>query len=444
MVYRGWTLWVKSKYVLFRFLEFLSAVLRQNADPKSSKILGEPVTKEERKSKDNYIWFFVSTIGELNAIGPLIKQIIIENPKAGIVFLTDHDQYTQSYQWQYPESYVIYHGDSAHGLGQYFDKYPPKIFLISEIPCNYADAPCRFSFRVLYELKLRGVPVLVVNGWLYREAISCRMDEIESHLFSSEYLLAIDKFLVQTQEIAEFLIGKGASKERVSVTGNIKFDALALENGWRIENTKSPRVLKKIINAGRPCIVAGCVAEFGEAKILLTAYLHAKESKQDLLFIIAPRHPENFERMNLLVNYIDRLELRFVQKSKIKEESMADIDVIILDTIGELRDFYAISTFSYVGMNHNILEPLMYNKKVIILPGWEKNYPTYPVYKKLKSLDFVKEIEDEDGYLLGMAFIDQINKSLTQEKPEDLKKKLALELSGATERDLYVIRQYLQ
>jgi 3-deoxy-D-manno-octulosonic-acid transferase len=66
--------------------------------------------------------------------------------------------------------------------------------------------------------------------------------------------------------------------------------------------------------------------------------------------------------------------------------------VLILDTIGELRDFYAASTVCYVGVNHNILEPLAFGKPVTVSPGWEATFPSYPVYELLRGTEGVLRV----------------------------------------------------
>ena len=147
--------------------------------------------------------------------------------------------------------------------------------------------------------------------------------------------------------------------------------------------------------------------------------------------------------MAQLSRQLTDMGFNYVNKSEISSQELHGIDVIVLDTIGELRDFYAISTVSYVGMNHNILEPLMYNKSVIILPGWEKLYPTYPVYKKLTEMEAITEVERADENLLADAFKRSIETDKNGSATPKVKDQLCSQLTGATKKDLDLIKRQL-
>lgn len=440
-----WSLWVVLKFLLFRSLEVLSGILNQNSADSTCTVLSVPEGCSDRcpGPEKGYIWIFVSTIGELNAINPFIRDMLKLMGETGLVLLTDHEQYTHAYQQQYPGAHIVHHGDSALGISDLLHQYPPAIFLIAEIPCIYSDAPCRFSFRVIYEVKKRSIPIFLVNGWLYDENIACRMDQIEYALFSDAYLQGIDLFLVQTASVAKTLVGKGVPTNKIHVTGNIKFDALAIEPDWDIERSVSPGVLASIQKSGRPSIVAGCVAEIEEAILILDAYRLVRREVDSCLLVLAPRHPENGALMERLSRHLSEMGFNYINKSELTSELLEDTEVIVLDTIGELRDFYAISTVSYVGMNHNILEPLMYNKNVVILPGWEKQYPTYPVYEKLTEMQAITEVPGTDATLLSDAIMRNI-KSENSPEAARAKDQLCGQLVGATKKDLELIGRHLR
>jgi 3-deoxy-D-manno-octulosonic-acid transferase len=62
--------------------------------------------------------------------------------------------------------------------------------------------------------------------------------------------------------------------------------------------------------------------------------------------------------------------------------------------VGELKDFYGVATLAYVGPNHNVLEPLAFDKPVFVLPGWDPSYPSYPVYRLLLEKNAIIEVVD--------------------------------------------------
>jgi 3-deoxy-D-manno-octulosonic-acid transferase len=90
-----------------------------------------------------------------------------------------------------------------------------------------------------------------------------------------------------------------------------------------------------------------------------------REKFPELILIIAPRHPERFNEVEGLINKAGyECQRRTRSKGTIK-------DVLLLDTIGELRSFYGICDLAFVGGSlvkvggHNLLEPAAMKKPVI-------------------------------------------------------------------------------
>lgn len=372
------------KWIAFRALEWLADQrTRWRGSNLSRDQAHDKVAAPQTRS--DFLWVFVSTIGELNAIEPLIRQLHAELPGTGLLLLSDREHYRQSYAAKFPSAqFAFFQGGSVqtHAL---IERFPPRLLLLGEIPCQLSDAPCRFSFAALFQLKRYGVPVCVVNGWLYGYAAPSRMDQLERALFARDYVRLIDLYVVQTDDIARELIRTGAQPERVLVGGNIKFDQVQPMQ-WSIEKTRSSILLSGIVKSARPCIVAGCVTNLDDQTGILDAYLGMLREFPTLLLVLAPRHPENTERMQKLDAFLRERSLRHAFRTRMDNAALADdCQVLVLDTIGELKDFYAVATLTYVGPNHNVLEPLAFGKPVFVLPGWEKTYPSYPVYQLLRE-----------------------------------------------------------
>jgi 3-deoxy-D-manno-octulosonic-acid transferase len=169
------------------------------------------------------------------------------------------------------------------------------------------------------------------------------------------------------------------------VVGNIKFDSMQRQS-WRAADARSPRLLGSLIASGRPTIVAGCVTNESEQLAVIDAFERVRARRGDTLLVIAPRHPEVVERMHALRALLASRghEARFVSAHG-DAALAADVDCLVLDTIGDLRDFYAAASVAHVGVDHNVLEPLAFGKPVSVLSGWDKTYPSYPVYRMLSD-----------------------------------------------------------
>ena len=87
--------------------------------------------------------------------------------------------------------------------------------------------------------------------------------------------------------------------------------------------------------------------------------------------VLAPRHPERFDEVEKLLR---NSPFAFHRKSQVTAEQYFDRDVLLLDTVGELPDFFAAGDIAFVGGSlvdaggHNILEPARFEKPVLFGP----------------------------------------------------------------------------
>ena len=371
------------KWGLFRLLERLS-------DLRGNSAAGHLELSQPASALPS-LWVFVSTIGELNAIDPLLREIVARLPLLKLVMITDHAHYRASYLARYPQAEICVsrgHGSDAAALAA---RFPPKLLVVAEIPCWPSDGPCRFSFAFLMEAKRVGAMAILVNAWLYHYKPPSRMDAIERRLFQGDYLRAFDAIGAQTAETRDGLVGAGADPERVVVTGNIKFDAVQ-QPDWSPSKARSPTMLGTLLESARPVIVTGCVTDFAEQEMVLDAFVAVRATHPTALLILAPRHPEVGERMAQLREYLEERGLSVVFRSQITDAPIAETtSCMVLDTMGELRDFYAAATVAHVGADHNVLEPLTFGKPVTVGVNRNATYPSYPVYQLLIERDALLE-----------------------------------------------------
>lgn len=338
------------------------------------------------------LWMFVSTIGELNAVEPLLRQVASRLAHLRLVLITDHAHYAASYSARYPQADVcvtLGHWADARVLARH---YPPALLLLAEIPCLPSDAPCRFSVAFLAQAKRCGAGTVLVNGWLYRQQPACRMDSIERWLLQRDYVQAFDALCMQSAEGRQAMIDAGALPARVHTTGNIKFDAMTRVD-WQVAQARSPRLLGALLQAGRPVIVAGCVTSFDEQRLVLRAFEITRAVHTTALLVLAPRHPEVHERIDALRSMLAEHGLSTAFRSELDNEQLdAGVQCLVLNTMGDLGDFYAAAVVAHVGVDHNVLEPLGFHKPVTVVAGWNDCYPSYPVYRMLRDAGALTEV----------------------------------------------------
>ncbi|MFZ5485092.1 MAG: 3-deoxy-D-manno-octulosonic acid transferase [Pseudomonadota bacterium] len=372
------------RWAAFRTLEWLSD-LKGNPARK----LPEPIAASPGPGA---LWLYVSTIGELNAIEPLLRHLRERLPGLAWVLITEHAHYRDAYLAKYPQAQVFItrgHSRDARHLAR---RQPPALLMLAEIPAWPSEGPCRFSYAFVRAAKRAGARVLLVNAWLYGYTPRCTMDRIEHSLFAHDYLSAFDFACVQNQTVADTLVTAGLGRARLQVTGNLKFDALDRQ-AWTPDQARSPNLLKALLEAHRPILVAGCVTDHDEMERVFDAFARLRARHPDALLIHAPRHPEYPDNLRKIEALAERHQLRLRFRSRIEDAPLPpDTDGLVLDTMGELRDFYAAATLAHVGVDHNILEPMSFGRPVSVSPGWHPTYPSYPVYQAMLAAGGIREL----------------------------------------------------
>ncbi len=391
----------RIKWLLFYVIEKIS-LLRQRLQQKTPisqrDWLFPPCSVEKPESRE-VLWVFVSTIGELNLVRQYLDGLVEMLGNPCLVLITDHEHYRDSYHQQYPNAYIAVIDGSSVRMRTLGRAFPPRWLQITEIPCFLSDAPCRFPFSAIYEAKRKGAMVYVVNGWIYGAAPTCRIDVIEKKLFDRDYLQLVDFFLVQNDLVKEKLALAGVNSGVIHVAGNLKFDAVS-SSELVYGDEKSPEWLRVIDGSSRPCIVAGCLSDIKEQEVVLNTFKKLLLEVPDALLVIVPRHPEFLDRMELLREFIESRDFSFNFKTKMKNPDIDGLQVIVVDTVGELKAFYAVCDVAFVGIDHNILEPVMYGKPVTLMDGWESIYPSYPIFSLLKEKNVLSPAGNEKDLLL--------------------------------------------
>lgn len=322
---------------------------------------------------------FASTIGELNAIAPFLDRWN-EADAAPLWLLSDHAHYEASFKARYPQAEFFAVDAASHSAKAFFARVKPKNFCLAEIPLLPHDAPARLPYAWLREARAAGAKIALINGWLYGNRPACRLDALERRLFARDQLRAFDLITLQREETRDALIGLGVPRERLVVTGSLKFDAAI------------PREAGEAPIAGRPLIVAGSVNNVPEYGLLLDAFAQLQRSRPEVALVIAPRHPENQPRLDALCQMLAQRGLRHQLRSE--GEVRPEVDCLVLDTIGELAGAYGHCRLAHVGINHNVLEPLLREKPTTVCAGWEPRYPSYPVYLALREEGLIHEFSE--------------------------------------------------
>ena len=130
--------------------------------------------------------------------------------------------------------------------------------------------------------------------------------------------------------------------------------------------------LKKLgIESNRSVLLGGSTHR-GEERILADAFCRLHRDFPSLFLVIAPRH---VERATEIEQQLRQLGLRLLRRSA--PTKSLPFDGVLLDTTGELRDWYSIATVVFIGKSltarggQNPVEPIIAGKPVIFGPHME-------------------------------------------------------------------------
>src|SRR5215213_599307 len=309
---------------------------------------------------DESIWVHAVSVGEVLTARPLISDLKRRYPNLRMFLSTTTmaGQQLARRSVQDVDAVFYFPFDLGFVVRRTLDLVRPKLFIMMET---------EIWPNLLRECRARGIKTAVVNGRLSARSfpryrmIRPMMRRVLDH---------IDRFLVQSEESARRFIDLGADPGRVVVTGSLKFDSLELSS-TALQARARDRVLRYFrVPASRSVIVAGSTMR-GEEAHVLRAFRKVRAAAPNTLLVLAPRNPERFGE----AEHLARSEgWKVARRSDLAVDAEPRVDVVIVDTIGELATIYQIATIVFVGGSlvatggHNVLEPAVFGKPIVFGP----------------------------------------------------------------------------
>ncbi|PIR01199.1 MAG: hypothetical protein COV66_01945 [Nitrospinae bacterium CG11_big_fil_rev_8_21_14_0_20_45_15] len=200
-----------------------------------------------------------------------------------------------------------------------------------------------------------GIPIVLINGRMSEKAFS---SYARFAWFFRWMTAGVKHFSMRGQEDADRILRLGIPVDRVSVMGNLKFDAVQTIRHQAGQRSTGTRV---VFGSTRP----------GDEGPILSAIVELKKDFPDLCCVIAPRH---VKRMNEVEELIRGYDLEFKLHSALDENEELP-PLILVDQIGVLEHYYSLATLAFVGGGfnprwggQNILEPAAYGLPVVYGP----------------------------------------------------------------------------
>ena len=294
------------------------------------------------------VWVHVASLGEFEQGRPIIEKIKAERPEYKILltfFSPSGYEIRKNYQGA---DYIFYLPiDTKSNAREFLDIVKPQIAVFVKY---------EYWINLLTELKTRNIPTYIVSAIFRRDSIFFR----STGNMWREALKSFNTIFVQDENSKALLAELG--HDNVIVAGDTRFDRVA-----QIAAAAKKIELIEQFKGDSRLFVAG--SSWGPDEDLIVRLANENPT---IKFIVAPHEMEQ-TRMAKIEQTATGGAVRY---TKI-EGDIADIQILILDTIGMLSSVYGYADFSYIGGGfgvgiHNTLEAATFGLPIAFGPNYQK------------------------------------------------------------------------
>ena len=321
-----------------------------------------PASVHQHLAGQTVVWLHAPSVGEILATRPFLRALKQQFPDVTLVLSVLTPTAYDAAQTRLPEADVVIYFPIDHPLlvRRVLKSINPSVFFFTET---------EIWPNCLSALTATGVPTVLVSGrFSSRAAQRYRfLGVLFQPIFQSLSLCCM-----QTQEDAQRVVTAGVPQARVRVTGNFKADG-----DLPVARLKQIEKIAQLNFSGRLVLIAASTHHSEEA-MLLESYQQLRRSVPQLLLLLAPRHPQRFTEVETLLQaggYRYRKRSQAQPAVALQNKNAENIEVFLLDTLGELSSFYSLAALAFVGGSlikgpggHSVIEPALAQLPVIFGP----------------------------------------------------------------------------
>ncbi|HLF95899.1 MAG TPA: lipid IV(A) 3-deoxy-D-manno-octulosonic acid transferase [Methylococcaceae bacterium] len=307
----------------------------------------QPIPESERGA----IWVHAVSVGEVEAVVPLIRAL---QARGRVLLTTTTPTGSARVQSLFGNtvSHVYLPYDLPDAVQRFLDGYRPPMAIFMELeiwPNLFAGCG------------KRAIPLFLINARL-SEKSARGYRRLPG--FVAATLANVTRLCAQGETDAARFAALGLPADRIVVTGSIKFDLELPE-----DLPARGRLLRASLFGQRPVWIAAST-HAGEEEQVLEVFQGLRRDYPDLLLLLAPRHPE---RASEICSLCRQRGLRYLTRTA-GMPCTSDTAVFILDTLGELKQFYGAGDIAFIGGSlvpaggHNVLEPAALGVPILFGP----------------------------------------------------------------------------
>jgi len=342
------------------------------------------------------VWVHATSLGEVVTASPLIEAMLALQWRVLVTTMTPtgSQHVTKRFGAQVVHQYIPY--DLPMLFRRFFKKYTPRLGIIMET---------ELWPNAIYQAKRENIPLFLLNARLSDKAF--KQYKKVAWMFKP-VLNCFEAVFAQSEEDARRFMALGASTDKVDMLGNMKFDVEC-----PIAFNDECAQLKEKWGQKRPVIIAASTHD-NEEQQWLSHLRQLQTSIAKVMLLLVPRHPERFNAVYELSVGQGFNTARRSQPLSIHENT----EVVIVDSLGELMDFYRVSDYAFVGGSlvpvggHNVLEPIALDVPVFCGPYIHN---AKALCKALKDADAIVIANDIDEVVTAISTMHEHTEQKSQQ-----------------------------
>ena len=298
------------------------------------------------------IWLHAVSVGETLAAVPLVKALQTKYPDHRLLITcmtpTGSERITAAFGDSVDHSYAPY--DTPDAVARFLRRVQPKMLIIMETELWPNTVAGCYKRQIL---------VILANGRL-SEKSARGYGRVPG--LSAPMLGQLTAVAAQHGDDGARFTELGLSAKNLYITGNIKFD---LDLSAEVRQSAEALRQQWSGTTQRPILLAASTHR-GEDEIILQAFGLIKQSVDNLLLVLVPRHPERFNQVGDLCR-----EAGYSLARRSSNDSVEQADILLGDSMGELMTFFGACDIAFVGGSlvtnggHNMIEPAAWGKPTL-------------------------------------------------------------------------------
>jgi 3-deoxy-D-manno-octulosonic-acid transferase len=382
------------------------------------------------------IWLHCVSVGETQAARPLVTEIIKNFPEHKLVVSTTTKTGQTLAQTVFKDQadlvfYFPY--DWKFSIRSALRQITPKMILLMET---------EIWFNFIREAGKSGAKVAIVNGRLSEK--SANRYNLIKNTFRRVFHY-IDLALVQTAADAKRFLSFTIRGTKVKVTGNIKFDQQISESEAKL----TEEIHRQFAIAPDVPLIVAASTHAPEEKLILEAFKILWKNSTGALprLMLVPRHPERFPEVAALIK---NTGFGWAKRSEKPSARAETAEIILLDSIGELRSVYPLAEIVFVGGSliphggQNILESAT-EQKAIVTGFYTMNFKA--IVEEFLTHDALIQLPQLNENEIPQKLADQLAELLANKKRRDELAENAFRVAknnrGATEKTVNALKELL-